>query len=206
MTKQKMTKDLEEDCATLGIDIAEFANYQLRDVISKYRKKAREVHPDMFANASEEEKRIKTEQCQALNSAYERVLKCIMESQHDISGNVDDDEEKFMKENFGQFNFPKENNGSFTVIIQHRDADIWEKCLIEQYGEPQVSRNNKGTVCDTLWKFSYEDDGKNADLTLHIYKKPKTKKGSKILVQSGFQPLTCLYVFTELPKMYRKVC
>ena len=103
-------------------------------------------------------------------------------------------------------NFPRENNGSFTVIIQHNDADIWQRCLEEKYEAPKVIINEKGTVCDRLWKFRYDDNGRVSDLTLHIYNKPKTKKDSKILVQGGFQPLTCLYVFTELPKVYRKVC
>ena len=66
--------------------------------------------------------------------------------------------------------------------------------------------NDRGTVCDTFWKFSYEDEGRKADLTLHIYKKPKTKgKQSKILIQGGFQLLTCLYVFNEMPKIYKKL-
>ena len=34
----------------------------------------------------------------------------------------------------------------------------------------------------------------------------ETKKESKILVQGGFQPLTFLYVFTELPTGYREEC
>ena len=155
-----MNQQLLKDCSTLGIEPEDIETYQIRDVILKYRKKAREVHPDMFANASEDEKRVKTEQFQELNNAYERTLKHILEIQAgkpDGENDDDDDGERFTKDNFGQFNFPKENSGSFTVIIQHRDADIWQKCLVEEYGLPQISKNDKGTVCDTLWKFTYEE-------------------------------------------------
>ena len=170
------------NCVILELDPDQFAEYQLRDVISKYRKKARQVHPDKFVDATEEQKKIKTAEFQALNNAYERILKYILETQKNQPDEETDDEERFMKANFGKFNFPKENNGSFTVVIQHCDADIWQKCLVEKYGEPQVIINNQGTVCDTLWRFSYEDDRRTTDLTLHIYNKPKTKKDSKLLI------------------------
>ena len=44
------------------------------------------------------------------------------------------------------------------------------------------------------------------ELTIHLYNKPKTKKGSKIMIQGGRQSLICSYVFEELPRIYREVC
>ena len=120
-----MNQELIKDCETLDVDIELIDTYQIRDIISKYRNKARQCHPDKFANATEDEKKSRTAEFQELNNAYERILKYILEndgngSTDDTGNDVDDDdEEKFMKDNFGQFNFPKENNGSFTVIIQH---------------------------------------------------------------------------------------
>ena len=142
-------------------------------MITKYRKKTREFHPDKFANASETEKKDKTAKFQELNNAYKRIMNYVLENNKKspddaVNDTGDDDEETFMKENFGHFNFPRENNGSFTVIIQHYDADIWQKCLEEKYGEPNVIINEKGTVCDRLWKFRYDDNGRVSDLTLHI--------------------------------------
>ena len=69
-----------------------------------------------------------------------------------------------------------------------------------------MRKNKEGTVCDTIWKIPFEDKGGETEITLHIYNKPKTKKESKSLVQGRFQSLTCIYVFTELPKIYKKVC
>ena len=142
-------------------------------MITKYRKKTREFHPDKFENASETEKKDKTAKFQELNNAYKRIMNYVLENNKKspddaVNDTGDDDEETFMKENFGHFNFPRENNGSFTVIIQHYDADIWQKCLEEKYGEPNVIINEKGTVCDRLWKFRYDDNGRVSDLTLHI--------------------------------------
>ena len=202
-----MNQDLKIACETLGIDITHLDSFQIKDVISIYRNKTRKVHPDKFNQATEEEKRRKTEEFQKLNNGYETILKYIVENgnTNTSSEQNEDDEEAFMKNNFNNFNFPKENTGSFTVIIQHSDADTWHKCLVDIYGNPVITRNDRGTVLDTFWKFPFEDEGRKIELTLHIYNKPKTKKESKLLIQGGFQPLTCLYVFTELPKIYKKV-
>ena len=43
------------------------------------------------------------------------------------------------------------------------------------------------------------------EITLHIYNKPKTKKSSKLLIQGGSQSLICLFVFSELPRIYKDV-
>ena len=198
-------KMMHQDFETLGLKADLIDTYVLKDAINSYRKKVRLAHPDKFPNASEEDKKLKTAEIQELNNAYERVLQYILENSKNIKDAVND-EEIFMKENFGKFNFPKENNGSFTIIIQHCDADIWQQCLGNEYGEPTIRKNNEGTICDVLWKFAYEDSGQKSTLTLHIYNKPVTKKESKILVQGRVQSLTCLYVFSVLPKIYKKVC
>ena len=101
MSSQRVNQELLKDGSTLGIDPGDIETYQIRDVILKYRKKAREVHPDMFANANEEERRSKTEQFQELNNAYERTLKYILETHGNKPDADDNDDDKFMKENFG---------------------------------------------------------------------------------------------------------
>ena len=47
----------------------------------------------------------------------------------DEINNMDTDLNKFAKDNFEAFNFPKENDGSFTVLVEDRLADIWEACF-----------------------------------------------------------------------------
>ena len=115
MTKMNMKQELVNDCKTLELDIELISTYQIRDIISKYRSKARQCHPDKFANATEDEKKTKTADFQKLNNAYERILKYILENNPDNPDGETDDDEKFLKANFDQFNFPKENTGSFTV-------------------------------------------------------------------------------------------
>ena len=119
--------------------------------------------------------------------------------------NVNDDE-RFMNDNFENCNFPHENDGSFTVIIQHIHADSWQECLEKEYGQPHAIKNDRGTVSDVYWKFEYEYEGKKSDITLHIYNKPKSKKESKLLIQGGAQLLICMFVFNVLPKIYKDVC
>ena len=106
-----MTQDLEIACATFGIDPALLGSISIKQVISIYRKKAREVHPDKFANATEEEKRKKTEECQELNYGYETILKHIVANatKNPTCENDFDDEETFMRDKlryvlFGIFN------------------------------------------------------------------------------------------------------
>ena len=101
MTYRKVNDGLIKDCHTLEIDPEQLLTYQIRDVIVKYRKKAREVHPDKFSNATEGEKKAKTADFQELNNAYERVLKFLLESKKNFPDDpvkeTADDDEKFME-------------------------------------------------------------------------------------------------------------
>ena len=108
-----MNQELVKDCETLGMMIDQLDDYQVRDVISCYRKKIRQTHPDKCANASEEEKKIKTAECQKLNKAYERVLKYIIEKSKDRKCS-DDDDEKFLKAILGNSIFQKK----IMVVLQ----------------------------------------------------------------------------------------
>ena len=69
-------------------------------------------------------------------------------------------------------------------------------------GVPKVRTNGWGTVCDRIWKVLYM----NIELTIHMYNKPKNKKGSKLMIQGSKQALLCSYVFDELPGIYKMVC
>ena len=53
-----------------------------------------------------------------------------------------------------------------------------------------------------MWKVDYKD----SSITIHFYNKPKTTKISKFLVQGGNQMMKHLFVFDELPAIYKHVC
>ena len=179
------------------LDIQEDIKNVTRRVINvAFRKLAKAVHPDKAGDD-------KTAAFQTLISAYDKLKAYCPDENEPSSMDVaeEDDEEVFFKDNFEQFNFPSENKGSFTVAIEEYLADTWQKYITELLGDPKVNINDKGTICDTVWKVQHG----GIEITVHIYNKPKNKKGSKIMVQGSKQSVLCSYVFEELPKIYRLV-
>ena len=167
-----------------------------RDLNVSFRKLAKVLHPD---KAGDE----KTAAFQKLLNAYD-ALKEYLKGKHGVSDKEifeNDYEEQFFKENFERFNFPCENRGSFTVGIEEYLADTWQESLETLLGEPTVKRNPAGTECDRMWKVNHH----NSEITIHIYNKPKNKKGSKLMLQGSPQSVICGYVFEELPKVYKIV-
>ena len=201
---------VKEDCEIVGVCYENIENVTIREVIQAYRKKALKVHPD---KVDEDNKEKAKNEFQVLNNSYERLLKYMVEKVKENRENAEDkeeeseesEEEKFTEENFKNFNFPKENDGSFTVKIQHSQADEWQENLEKRYGEPTVHKTSKGTVKDTFWQFKYSVEDRETVITLHIYNKPKNKNPSKLLIQSGNQSLVCIYVFSELPLIYKNI-
>ena len=199
---------LKEDCETVGISFDDIDSVTIKEVIHVYRRKALKIHPDKVEETVKENA---TKEMQALNASYERLLKYLVEKdkeERDISETgykEEESEEKlFTEECFKNFNFPTENDGSFTVNIQHAQAEAWQSVLEKIYGEPTVHKSSKGVIGDTFWKFKYSVEESETIITLHIYNKPKKKKASKLLVQSGNKALVCIYVFSELPRIYKK--
>ena len=58
----------------------------------------------------------------------EDVQRRSTERSEDSSSN-EDDGEKFVKENFHNFNFPTQKEGSFIVKVENRLADAWDECF-----------------------------------------------------------------------------
>ena len=178
----------------------------IRDVITAYRKLVKNVHPDTSGYASKED-------FQKLGEAYESILKIavnrakasensVIKRKEEEKDEEEETEEKFVKENFHNFNFPTEKEGSFVIKVENDLADMWDECFINIYGEPKVNRTKTGTETSRLWRIVYQ----GCELTIHFYKKPKTTKISKFLVQGGNHMKKYCFVFTELPLIYKKVC
>ena len=210
-----MTNNLRKNCDILGISFESLDNISIRAVILAYKKEALKVHPDKLGeDATEEDVARATTAFQDLNNAYGMILNLVLQKAKDREDQTtaeDDinclinDGERFMRDNFKNCNFPHENSGSFTVGIQNVQANSWQECLERVYGQPHVNKNDKGTECDRFWKFEYKYEEHTTEITLHIYNKPKTKKSSKLLIQGGSQSLICLFVFSELPRIYKDV-
>ena len=102
-----------------------------------------------------------------------------------VKHEVVEDVDKFTKDNFKNFNFPKENKGSFTVEIENRLADNWQECLEKKYGTSKVFKNPNGTVCDRIWKYMFGGSGdKEIELTIHTNHRKRRR------VKSLFKALT----------------
>ena len=63
-----------------------------------------------------------------------------------------------------------------------------------------------GTEAGRVWKIKYKHEEHNSELTIHYYNKPVKSKKSKFLVQGGSHAAKYLFVFNEMPKIYKMVC
>ena len=186
-----------KDFSTMRIEVDKLEELTVEKAKKAYHKVAAEVHPDKADPANLKQVAEFTEftaAFQDLGNSYQRVLKYIVENLKNQSEDANEplnEEEIFSKDNLDKFNFPFENMGSFTVQVEDRLAHVWQQCLESLYGAPRVDINDKGTVCDRMWKIMFSQGGQNVALTLHFYNhnKPRDKKQSKILIQGGIQSL-----------------
>ena len=184
----------------LGLQECNLEEVTMKDAINAYRRNAKKIHPDKAGDSF-------TAAFQELVNSYRRVLEYLYKRNKDTKVNDDyDDVEKFSNDNFENFNFPHENKGSFTVHVEDSKADTWEECIQDILGAPTIERSN-GVAYGKYWKVTFACDDQKGELTIHFYNKPKTKKKkSSILIQGSNQHLISLYVFEELPKIYKIVC
>ena len=209
-TTYERSEELKKDCETLQIDDDKLESLSVQEVKTQYHKMSKVVHPDKADPTNPKQVEDFTAAFQELGNCYQRVLKYIVEklqSKKEDTIEPMGDEEIFARDNFGKFNFPFENQGSFTVNVEDNLAEVWQECLEHFYGEPRISRNANGTECDRMWKTIFKQEEKKTEITVHFYNhnKPKDKKQSKILVQGAIQSLICEFVFCELPKIYKLV-
>ena len=201
-------EQIKKDLKTLGIDEDKLDTLTVKDARIGYHNTARKIHPDKTDQDNPELVEKHTTEFKEVGGAYERIIKHIitkLQDQKNRDLEPANEEDIFARDNFDKFNFPSENIGSFTVLVEDHLAEVWQECLQEIYGEPRIVKvAATGTESDRIWKITYIN---NMDITLHFYNhnKPKDKKQSKILVQGGNHSLLFEFVFGELPKIYGMV-
>ena len=209
-----MADTFKADLKVLGLDVdgvLDLESITIRDVVKAFRRKALLLHPDKTRRDTKAE-------FQELNNSYESALRFLVEREktkdeedsdksNDANDDASDVDEKFVKEYFSRFNFPQKNTDSFTVFVENCLADAWQECFEKLYGKPVINKNKtSGTESGRVWKILYgEDDGK-VELTIHFYNKPVKTKKSKFLIQGGSNASKCLFVFNEMPGIYKLVC
>ena len=200
------SEQLKKDLATLQIDIDHLETLSVQQASTQYRKVALTVHPDKADPHNPKQVEEFTAAFQELGNCYQRVLKYIVER---LQSEIEpmNDEDLFARENFDNFNFPFENQGSFTVKVEDDLAEVWQDCFESVFGAPRIVKTPKGTESDRIWKIIFEHEGRKSEITVHFYNhnKPKHKKQSLFLIQGGIQSFLCEFVFTELPKIYKLV-
>ena len=201
-----MVNKIEKYLIILKLEGKCLEELSIRDVIRAYKMLVKNVHPDTSGYASKED-------FQELSEAYESILKLVVKRikttrDTDMKRNEEDKEEDeeteedFVRDNFHNFNFPTEKEGSFVIKVENNLSDVWDECFKNIYGEPKVNCTKTGTETSRLWRIAYQE----CELTIHFYKKPKTTKVSKFLVQGGNYMTKYNFVFTELPLIYKQVC
>ena len=203
-------EQLRSDLATFGIDESKLESLTIPTVRTAYHKLAKEIHPDKIDPEDLEKVARCTAAFQEAGNSYERIIQYIvdkLQKRRDNNDQSSNDEEVFVKENFGMF--PFENKGSFTVKVEDSLSEVWQDCLENSYGMPRIVRNaNTGTESDRIWKFMFGLNTEKIEITLHFYnhKKPKDKNQSQMLIQGSIQSSICDFVFGELPNIYKMVC
>ena len=192
-------EEIKKDLHTFGIDVSKLESLTVQEVRAAYHKLAKEIHPDRVDPADAERVAECTAAFQEVGNSYQRILKFIIDKLQKQNDDIDstNDEEVFAKENFGKFNFPYQNRGSFTVKVEDNLAEAWQDCLENIYGKPRIVKNDNGTETDRIWKIMFGLNEGEIEITLHFYNhnKPKDKKQSKMLIQGGVQSAICDFVF-----------
>ena len=121
---------LADDEITKCLEILEIYNVDIQSISLKlistaFQRLALKLHPDKAGDQS-------TAAFQSLHEAYEKV-------RGHLKNHLKDDfncEKNFFDDNFEAFNFPFENQGSFTVKIQDTLAQVWNQCISKLLGSP----------------------------------------------------------------------
>ena len=104
------------------LEISEnIANVTLKDVNNSFRRLAAKKHPDKAGNESTAAFQEMLNACNAARTYFK--------DKHDANDENNNVDYKFVNDMFEKFNFPFENKGSFTVVVEDHLADIWQECI-----------------------------------------------------------------------------
>ena len=151
-------EELKSYLSILNIEVQNtIDDINLKQVRAAFLRLVLLLHPDKAGHDSKAA-------FQEVKTAYEKVRDFIKNKSDDVDDAVSDDVELFFDDNFEKFNFPHENKGSFTVLIENSLAQAWQDCLTSLLGEPKVNIKSN----DVSWKVSYTQE-KTIDITINIY-------------------------------------
>ena len=167
---------IKDDLLIMDIDIEE--EITTNDVTVKFRKLAKERHPDKEGG--------NTGDFQILNNAYHRIIRFLEEALDQEDGK-DYETEFFMKNNF-----MKECTGSYVVYIQEKCVDKWRIILEKHLGIHKL--DNIRVIF------------KSGDVTITLYRKPKKDPRSKLHIQSKDKEKNLDFILESLSRFYDEVC
>ena len=156
---------LQDDLLILEINDVPLKDLNIQLVKTAFYKRALVRHPDKGGSK---------EGFQELQDSYQNILQYLLE--HLDNENLNSDEH-FLKDLFEKFNFPQENNQSFTIRVENELADIWEETLSVLYSDPTRLVSN-----GRQWKTSFSFNDCSARIFVTLWNKPKTDNQSKILI------------------------
>ena len=132
--------EISSELKTLQIDDSETLTIKL--VTSKYKKIAKEVHPDRNGGGSSND-------FQELLNAYKRVIEYIERSCNELS------EVNYEKDFFMKHNFMKECSTSFVIYVKDDLAEKWKETLLKHLIIHRIDAGRlilkHGTITVTLY-------------------------------------------------------
>ena len=173
--KKMMDAQLKEDFETLQID-GTTATITVKLVTTKYRKLAKQRHPDREGGSKVE--------FQDLQNAYKRIIKYLERTQEDPND--------YEKEFFMRNNVCKECTTSFVVYIQNREYKSW-KTVLEKHLDLHRDDEKKRVIFKT------------GIFTVTLYDMPRIDLKSKIHIQSSDQQANIEFIMDKLSAMYQEV-
>ena len=162
------------------LEITDVGKITIKFVTMKYRKLAKQRHPDRAGGQKE--------YFQELQGAYKRTIKYL----EDTMEKEAEFEEDFEKDFFMKNNIMREYSTSFVIYIQNEMAIKWKEILMRHLA------THKADKCRMIFK--------TGQITLTLYEKPKKDPRSKIHIQSRDQEKNLEFIMDKLALFYREVC
>ena len=174
-------QQFEEDLSLFGLPSSKENKDNIKEVEKRYHKLAKQNHPDRPGGSDKA--------FQDIQNVYIRIIN-YMNKKYDDS--TDSDSEKNF---FTQNNFPKQKKSSTVVILENDKSNQWQSVPSDVFGEGSpISSGINGRIF------------RSGNLTITFYDKPKKDKKTKIHVQGQDVDAQLDFVFSEMPKLYNKVC